>query len=117
MREYTASTMPLHDAAMPRPLALHRLTSSLQATAPAEARGSRVTLQSLHGGGSTAVGCPNPNPNPSPSPNPNPNPNPKQVGCSMQCVQPLGEAQLLGQVSYVDGTSAEQRVLSFKVPP
>merc|ERR1740117_368772 len=68
------------------------LRASLQATAPAEARGSRVTLQSLHGGSSTAVGC------------------------SMQCVQPLGEAQLLGQVSYVDGSSAEQRVLSFKVP-
>ena len=32
----------------------------------------------------------------------------------MQCVQPLGEAQLLGQVSYVNGTSSE--VLSFKVP-
>merc|ERR1719409_13583 len=30
------------------------LRTSLQATAPAEARGSRVTLQSLHGGASSA---------------------------------------------------------------
>jgi len=68
------------------------LRMSVQATAPAEARGSRVTMPSLHGGGSTAIAC------------------------SMQCVQPMGEAQLLGQISYVDATSSEQRILSFKVP-
>lgn len=68
------------------------LRMSLQASPPGDAKGYRVTMTQMHGGSSTAIVC------------------------TMQCVQPMGEGQLLGQVGYVDAQSSEQRILSFKVP-